>query len=565
MSKKYVIIGGVAGGATAAARLRRLDEFAEIVMFEKGEHVSFSNCSLPYYLGGHIEPLDKLILMSPDKFDKQFNIDARVYCEVISIDKSNKSVTVKNHATGEEYRESYDKLIIATGAKPIVPPFNGLDTIPHFTLRNVNDVEKIHNAINKQNVKNISVIGAGFIGVEVAENLREKGYNVTIIEMGNQIMKPFDYEVAKFLEKELLDHGINLLLSEKVTGFESGMALLESGKQVPTDIAILALGVSPDTKFLQETGIELAKSGHIIVNENYQTSDANIYAAGDAILVKNALTGQQFNLALAGPANKQARFIADHIYGKKIINNGYIASSIIKVFDYTGANTGLNESWIKFHKLDINYSVAYVAPVDRVGIMSNAKPIFIKIIFENETGKLLGAQAVGKGLVDKRVDVLAVAIKAGMTVEDLQDLELCYAPPFATGKDAVNQAGYVASNLLHGDFKQVLFTEVHELVANNAQIIDVRNPTETQNGMLNSAKNIPLPELRSRLNEIDKTKPVYVHCRTGQRSYNAALLLQQHGYDVYNIAGSYIMMSYYYDTIARITGQPAPFNKPNFA
>ena len=543
-----------------------MDEFAQIKKKKKGPHVSFSNCSLPYYLGGHVEPAEKLILMTPDKFDKQFNVDARTNSEVIAIDRTNKCVTVRNHVTAEEYQESYDKLIIAVGAKPIVPPFNGLATIEHFTLRNVVDVERIHNILFNPTkpVKNISVIGAGFIGIEVAENLREKGFNVTVIEMGNQIMKPFDFEMAKFLEKELLDHGINLLLSEKVVGFESDKVLLESGKQVATDVAILALGVSPDTGFLKETGLEIAKSGHIIVNDNYQTSDDDIYAAGDAILVNNALTGQQFNLALAGPANKQARFIADHIYGKEIINKGYIASSIIKLFNYTGASTGINESWIKFHKLAIDYSIAYVVPVDRVSIMPNAKPIFIKIIYDTNNGKLLGAQAIGQGLVDKRMDVFAVAIKAGMTVEDLQDLELCYAPPFATGKDAVNQAGYVASNLWKGDFKQVLFTEVDNLIANNAQIIDVRNPAETQNGMLNKAKNIPLPELRSRLSEIDKTKPVYVHCRTGQRSYNAALLLQQHGYDVYNIAGSYIMMSYYYDTLARLTGISVPFNKPNF-
>ena len=566
MAKKYLIIGGVAGGATTAARLRRLNEKAEIIMFEKGPHVSFSNCGLPYHLGGHIEPMEKLILMTPEKFDKQFNIDARTNSEVTNIDKANKVVTVKNHLTGEEYTENYDKLIIAVGAKPIVPPFKGLETIPHFTLRNVVDVEKIHNSVFSKDkpVKDVTVIGAGFIGIEVAENLREKGFNVTVVEMANQIMRPFDYEMAKFLEKELLDHGVNLMLDEKVVGFESDKVLLESGKEIKTDLAVLSLGVAPDTAFLRETGLELAKSGHIMVNDKYQTSDENIYAAGDAILVKHALTGQDFNLALAGPANKQGRLIADHINGMKTVNKGYIGSSIIKVFNYTGASTGLNEAWIKFHNLDIDYDFTYLVPVDRVSIMPDASPIFMKVMWDKNTGKLLGAQAVGKGMVDKRMDVLATAIKAGMSVEDLQDLELCYAPPFATGKDAVNQAGYVANNIFQGEVEQVPFTSVDKLLEMDAQIIDVRSPAETANGMLNGAKNIPLTELRSRFVEINKNRPVYVHCRTGQRSYNAALLLEQYGFSVSNIAGSYIMMSYYFDTVERLTGKKAPFNKPNF-
>lgn len=566
MSKKYLIIGGVAGGATAAARLRRLDEGAEIIMFEKGPHVSFSNCGLPYHLGGYIEPIEKLILMTPEKFDKQFNIDARTNSEVVNIDKSNKTIAVKNLLTNTEYTENYDKLIIAVGAKPIVPPFKGLETIPHFTLRNVVDVEKIHNSVfNKDKpVKNVTVIGAGFIGIEVAENLREKGFNVTVVEMANQVMRPFDYEMAKFLEKELLDHGVKLMLSEKVVGFESDKVLLESGKVVETDLVILSLGVAPDTAMLKDSGLELAKTGHIIVNDKYQTSDKDIYAAGDAILVKNAITGQNFNLALAGPANKQGRLIADHINGKRTLNKGYIGSSIIKVFNYTGASTGLNEAWIKFYNLDIDYDFTYLVPVDRVSIMPDASPIFMKIIFDKNDGKLLGAQAVGKGMVDKRMDVFATAIKAGMTVEDLQDLELCYAPPFSTGKDAVNQAGYVASNIYNGDVKQVSFTTVDKLIEMNAQIIDVRSPAETANGMLNGAKNIPLTEIRKRFIEINKYRPVYVHCRTGQRSYNAALFLQQYGFNVFNIAGSYIMMSYYFDTVERLTGEKAPFNKPNF-
>lgn len=557
MAKKYLIVGGVAAGASAAARLRRLDDKAEIVMFEKGPHVSFSNCGLPYHLGGYIEPAEKLILMTPEKFDTRYNIEARTNSEVVSVDKSNKTVTVINHITGEEYTESYDKLVLAVGAKPIVPPFKGLETINHFILRNVVDVKKIHKAVfdSEKSVKDVTVIGAGFIGIEVAENLKERGFNVTIVEMANQIMRPFDYEMVKYLEKELLDHDINLMLSEKVVGFESDKVLLESGKEVKSDLVVLAIGVAPDTAFLKNVGINLAKSGHIVVNENYQTSDKDIYAAGDAILVKNALTGQDFNLPLAGPANKQGRLIADHINGRKIVNKGYIASSIIQIFNYTGAATGLNEAWIKFHNLDIDYQVAYTAPFDRVSIMPNAQNVFTKILFESNTGKLLGAQTIGKGIVDKRADVFATAIKAGMTVEDLQDLELCYAPPYSTGKDVVNHTGYVANNLLNEDFKQVLFTDVEKLLAENAQIIDVREFGETSKGMLVGAKNIPMSEIRNRLSELDKTKPVYVHCQSGQRSYNVTLMLQHHGYDVYNIAGGYAMISNYYGTIERITGE----------
>lgn len=566
MAKKYLIIGGVAAGASAAARLRRLDESAEIIMFEKGPHVSFSNCGLPYHLGGYIEPAEKLILMTPEKFNSQYNIDARTNSEVVSIDKSNKLITVSNTKTDEKYTENYDKLVIAVGAKPIVPPFDGLDSIDHFILRNVVDVEKIHKAVfsAQKPVKNITVIGAGFIGIEVAENLKERGFNVTIVEMANQIMRPFDYEMVKPLEKELLDHDIGLMLSEKVVGFESDKVLLESGKEINTDLVVLSIGVAPDTAFLKNVGIELAKSGHIIVNENYQTSDENIYAAGDAILVKNALTNQDFNLPLAGPANKQGRLIGDHISGKKVLNKGYIASSIIQIFNYTGAATGLNEAWIKFHNLDIDYGVAYTAPFDRVSIMPNAEHVFTKVLFDKNTGKLLGAQVVGKGIVDKRADVFATAIKAGMTVEDLQDLELCYAPPYSTGKDVVNHTGYVANNLYNNEFKQALFTEVADLLDKGDQVIDVREVTETHNGMLENAKNIPMSEVRNRLSELDKTKPVYVHCHTGQRSYNVALMLQQQGFDVYNIAGGYIMISYYYATLERLTGEKPPFNKANF-
>lgn len=562
MSKKYLIVGGVAGGASAAARLRRLDEDAEIIMFERGPNVSFSNCSLPYYLGDVITDKEKLILMTPEKFDKQYNIQARTNSNVTHIDSKNQIITVLDYSTGKTYQEAYDKLILSPGAKPIVPPFEDIDLLPHFVLRNVVDVEKIKNQLGSS--KHVTVIGGGFIGIEVAENLKEIGIEVTLVEASNQIMRPFDYEMVKFLEKEILDHGIEMILSKKVIRFDHQKVILEDGTEIKTDVAILAIGMSPDTKFIQSSNIELAKSGHIPVNDNYQTSVNNVYAIGDAILVKNAITSQSMPLPLAGPANKQGRLVADHINGKKINNKGYIASSVIKVFDVIGASTGLNESWIKFHNLDIPCERVYLAPVDRVGIMPESQTIFMKLLFNKKSGKILGAQALGKGLVEKRIDTIAVAIKADMTVEDLQDLEFCYAPPVATGKDPVNHAGYIANNLYQNEFKQVAFTNIDKLLNKNAQIIDVRSEPETKNGMLIGAKNIPMTEMRERLHELDKAKPVYVHCRTGQRSYNVAMLLQQHGFDVYNIAGSFIFMSYYYDTLSRLTQSPVPFNKANF-
>lgn len=544
---KYVIVGGVAGGASAAARLRRLDENAEIIMFEKGPFVSFSNCSLPYYLGDVVDSSEKLILMTPEKFLKQYNIDARVNQMVISINPATKSARVKNMLDGEQYEISYDKLILSPGAQPLVPPFTGLDSIPHYTLRNVPDAEKIYHFVTLNKPAHITVVGGGFIGLEVAENLIEKGVKVTLIEAADQVMRPFDPEVVRVLEKSLIDHGIELKLNAKVSGFKAKTVILENGDEITTDGVVLAIGVKPDTQWLGDSDIALAKSGHIEVNHNYQTNHKDIYAIGDAISIFNAVSGLNMPLPLAGPANKQGRLVADHIYGRKIRNHGYIGSSAIQVFDYTGAATGVNESYIKHFLPHLQYDVAYIAPSDRVGLMPNASTIMMKIIFEVPTGRVLGAQAVGKGWVEKRIDTLSVAIKAGMTVEDLQDLEFCYAPPYSTGKDPVNHLGYHASNILHGDFKQVPFTQLPQLIESNAQIIDVREPNEFANGHINGAKNIPMSQIRQRLDEIDPSRAVYVHCRTGQRSYNVALMLQAKGFDVYNIAGSFLWISYSFD------------------
>lgn len=544
--KKILIVGGVAGGASAAARLRRLSEEDKIIMFEKGPHVSFSNCALPYHLSGVIDEADKLVLMSPEKFQSQYNIEARVNSEVVSIDKVNKEIEVKNYLTGETYRESYDKLILSPGAKPIVPNIPGIDKVNVFTIRNVVDIDKLNKFVKKLNTKDVAVIGGGFIGVEAAENLREAGYNVSLIEALNQILKPFDYDMVQILHKEIYDKGINLIVGDKVENFEENKIVLNSGKKIDAKAVVMAIGVSPETTLAKEAGLEIGVTGAIKVDSNYKTSDDDIYAVGDAIEVYNALTHSATKVSLAGPALKQARSVADHINGKKGINKGYIGSSAIKVFDYNAASTGLNEGLIKALNMNINYEIVRLITNDKVGIMPDSKPLHFKLLFEVPTGKVLGAQAIGMGDVAKRVDVVATLIKLGGTVEDLKDLELCYAPPYSTAKDVVNYAGYISSNLLNGDFKQVNVDKVRDLVENNAYIIDVREVREYENGHIKGAKNIPLSQLRERINEIPKDVPVYLHCRTGQRSYNATLALQNLGYkNLYNVTGSFLGLSFY--------------------
>lgn len=546
MKNKILVIGGVAGGASAAARLRRLSEEDEIIMFEKGPHVSFSNCSLPYHLSGLIDEADKLVLMSPEKFLVQYNIQARVNNEVVSINKEEKKVTVKNLLTGETYEERYDKLVLSPGARPIVPNIPGSEEVNIFTIRNVVDIDKLNKYIKSIDIKDIAVIGGGFIGVEAAENLREAGYNVALIEGTDQILRPFDYDMVQIFHKEIYDRGINLIVEDKVEKFEKDTVVLASGKRIEAKVVVMAIGVAPETTLAKEAALDIGETGAIKVDQNYRTNDENIYAVGDAIEIYNALTHSAAKLSLAGPALKQARSVADHINGKKALNKGYIGSSAIKVFDYNGASTGLNEALINVLNMKIKYDVVRVILSDKVGIMPTSAPMHLKLLYEVPTGKILGAQAIGKGDVTKRIDVIATAIKFGGTVEDLKDLELCYAPPFSTAKDVVNYAGYVGSNLLNGDYKQVNVDLVRGLVENNAYIIDVRERGEYANGHIKNAVNIPLSEIRQRTNEIPKDKPVYLHCRTGQRSYNAALALQNLGFsNVYNITGSFLGLSFY--------------------
>lgn len=544
--KKILIIGGVAGGASAAARLRRHSEEDQIIMFEKGPHVSFSNCGLPYHLSGMISEVEKLVLMSPQKFLVQYNIEARVNNEVIEIDRENKEVVVKDTVTKKTYRESYDKLVLSMGAKPIVPKFEGLDSVNVFTIRNVVDINRLNLFVKERKDKKITVIGGGFIGIEAVENLREAGYEVTLIEAADQILKIFDYDMVQRLQKEMYDKGVELIVGDKVERFKKNCVVLESGKVIISEVVVLAIGVAPDTELAVKAGIELGKTGAVKTDNNYMTNDRDIYAVGDMIEVYSPLFNDYFKLSLAGPAQKQARAVADHINGRVVDNRGYIGSSVIKVFDFNGASTGLTESLIKARGMSINYETIEIIPSDKVGLMPNANPMYFKMIFEVPTGRVLGAQAIGKGNVDKRIDVIASVIKFGGTIEDLKDLELCYAPPFGTAKDVVNFGGYVASNVLERRFKQEHFSKVRELLEAGECIIDIREKNEYAEGHLKGVPNIPLSELRERVNEIPKDRTVYLQCRSGQRSYNACLLLQNLGYtNVVNVTGGILGISMY--------------------
>lgn len=544
--KKILIIGGVAGGASTAARLRRHSEEDRIIMFEKGPHVSFSNCGLPYHLSGMISEVEKLVLMSPEKFLAQYDIEARVNNEVIEIDRENKEVVVKDIVTKKTYRESYDKLVLSMGAKPIVPKFEGLDSVNVFTIRNVVDINRLNLFVKEKKDKKITVIGGGFIGIEAAENLREAGYEVTLIEAADQILKIFDYDMVQRLQKEMYDKGVELIVGDKVERFKKNCVVLESGRAIISEVVVLAIGVAPDTELAVKAGIELGKTGAVKTDNNYMTNDRDIYAVGDMIEVYSPLFNDYFKLSLAGPAQKQARAVADHINGRVVDNRGYIGSSVIKVFDFNGASTGLTESLIKARGMSLNYETIEIIPSDKVGLMPDANPMYFKMIFEVPTGRVLGAQAIGKGNVDKRIDVIASVIKFGGTIEDLKDLELCYAPPFGTAKDVVNFGGYVASNVLERRFKQEHFSKVRELLEAGECIIDIREKNEYAEGHLKGVPNIPLSELRERVNEVPKDRTVYLQCRSGQRSYNACLLLQNLGYtNVINITGGILGISMY--------------------
>lgn len=545
MSKRVLVVGGVAGGASTAARVRRLDEFAEIVMFEKGPFVSFSNCALPFHLSGIVEEADNLVLMTPEVFHKQYNITAKVNHEVIEIKPDKKQVVVKNTVTGELTEETYDELMLSPGANPILPSsIKGIGSDHVFTVRNVPDIDGIHRYMNDHNIKDVAVVGAGFIGIEVAENLREAGKNVTIIEASNQVMAPFDHDMAQILHKEIIDNGVDLVLSDGVKEIFGDHVVLASGRKVVAKAVIMAIGVTPEVELAKQAGLEIGVTGGIKVNHHYQTSAPHVYAVGDAIEVTHFITQKPTRLTLAGPAQRQARAAADHMYGRTYRNTGVIGSSVIQCFNMNAASTGLNEK--DCQKEGIAYQTAYVIPKDKVGLMPNARPLFFKLIFADPSGQLLGAQAMGEGNVDKRVDIIASLIMKHGNLEDLKELELSYSPLFGTAKDVVNMAALVGLNVLNGEYKQVPVTEIRELQENGAFIIDAREAWEFEEGHIKGAVNIPFSEFRNRLDEIPKDEPVYVHCLSSQRSYNMVKALNMRGFDnAYNLMGSFLGLSMY--------------------
>ena len=549
MSKRYLIVGGVAGGASVAARIRRLDESAEVIMFERGPYVSFSNCGLPFHLSKMVEKAQDLILMTPEVFKKQYNIQAKVNHNVEDIHPEEKTISVRNLETDEVTIEKYDYLALAPGAEAIMPKsIKGINSDHVFRMKTVPDVDGLQKYIDKNSVKDVAVVGAGFIGMETAENLKYSGLNVSLIEAADQVMAPFDYDMAQILHKELDDQGINLVLNDSVVEITDSQVILASGKTIEAQAVVMAIGVKPQVELAQKAGLELGTCGGIKVNHNFQTSNPFIYAVGDAIEVYDKFTRKTRLLTLAGPAQREARSAADHMLGKDVRRTGVLNSSVLKVFDLNAAVTGKNEK--ELIEAGIEYDTAYVIPMDQVGLMPEASPMYFKLIFAKPTGEILGAQGIGKGNVDKRVDVIATMITMNGTLDDLKELELCYSPLFGTAKDAVNHAALVGLNVLNGDVKQVPVTKVRKLVEQDAFIIDVREPEEYAQSHLINSVNIPMSEYRDRLDEIPKDQPVYVHCRSSQRSYNVARALGMLGFDnIYNIQGSYlgICLNEYYN------------------
>ena len=546
---KIIIVGGVAGGATAAARLRRLDEQAEIVVFERSGYISYANCGLPYYIGGVIEDPEALTLQTPESFFARFRVDMRTRHEVTAIHPERKTVSVKNLGTGEEFEESYDKLLLSPGAKPTQPRLPGVGLEKVFTLRTVEDTFRIKEYINTHRPRSAVLAGGGFIGLELAENLRELGMEVTIVQRPRQLMNPFDPDMAAFIHSEVRRHGIRLALGRTVEGFEERDGcvdvLLKDEAPLHADLVVLAIGVTPDTALAKEAGLELGLKGSIVVNDRMETSAHDIYAVGDAVQVKHSVTGQDAVISLAGPANKQGRIAADNICGGDSRYPGSQGSSVIKVFDLTAAATGVNETNAKKAGLDVDAVI--LSPMSHAGYYPGGRVMTMKVVFEKKTYRLLGAQIVGYAGVDKRIDVLATAIHAGLTAIQLKELDLAYAPPYSSAKDPVNMAGFLAENLAEGVVKQWRIEDLTTLPRDgSATLLDVRTPQEYGGGHIDGFRLIPVDELRERLGEIDSGKPVYVICQSGLRSYIACRILAGNGFDAYNFAGGFR----YYDAVA---------------
>ncbi len=539
---KVVIVGGVAGGATAAARIRRLDEAAEIIVFERSGYVSYANCGLPYYIGGVIADPEELTLQTPESFFSRFRVTMKVRHEVTGIHPERKTVSVKKLETGEEFEESYDKLILSPGAKPSQPRLPGTGIEKLFTLRTVEDTLRIKEHIDKHHPKSAVLAGGGFIGLELAENLRELGMEVTIVQRPKQLMNPFDGDMAAMIHGEMRRHGVRLVLGQTVEGFaekDGGVdVLLKDNEPLHADMVVLAIGVTPDTALAREAGLELGIKGSIVVGDRMETSVPDIYAAGDAVQVKHSVTGEDVLLSLAGPANKQGRIIADNICGGDSRYLGSQGSSVIKVFDMTAAVTGINETHGRKAGLDVDTVV--LSPMSHAGYYPGGKVMTMKLVFEKETYRLLGAQIVGYEGVDKRIDVLATAIHAGMKATELKDLDLAYAPPYSSAKDPVNMAGFMIDNIAGGILKQWHLEDVDALPRDGSvTLLDARTAGEFARGHIEGFVNIPVDELRERLAEIEKGKPVYVICQSGLRSYIACRILEGQGYQAYNFSGGF--------------------------
>ena len=534
---KTIIIGGVAGGATAAARLRRLDEKAEIIILERGEYVSFANCGLPYYIGGVITDRGDLTLQTPESFKARFHIDVRVLNEAVKINPDSKTVTVKNLHTGETYEESYDNLILSMGAEPIRPNIDGADGSNVFTLRNIPDTLKIKNYINTAKPRSAVVIGGGYIGVEMAENLVEAGLKVAIVELADHLIAPLDFDMAADVHRYIKSKGIYLHLNNGVKAISGNTVILQNG-EITADMIIMSVGVRPETAIAKDCGIELNPRGSIIVNNKMQTNIPNIYAVGDAVEVEDFITKKPAFIPLAGPANKQGRIAADNIAGYESVYTGTQGSAVLKLFDMTIATTGLNEK--SATAAGIDYDKTYTYSASHATYYPGAAQMSVKALWDKRTLKIIGAQIVGFDGVDKRMDVLATAIRFGAKITDLTTLELCYAPPFGSAKDPVNMLGFVAENIVSGKLKQFFWHDVEKLPRDGSVfLLDTRTPYEVVNGKIDGFVNIPLDELRGRLDEIPKDRPIYVHCHSGLRSYLACRILTGNGYDCYNLAGGW--------------------------
>ncbi|MCR5835389.1 MAG: FAD-dependent oxidoreductase [Lachnospiraceae bacterium] len=560
-NKKIVIVGGVAGGASAATRLRRLDENAQITIFERTGYVSYANCGLPYYVGGVIEDADELTLQTPDSFWERFRIDVRTKHEVMSIDTEKKTVMVCGLETGKVFEESYDKLILAPGAKAFIPNIPGIDSKNVFTLRTVEDTFRIRDYVVSASPKSAVVVGGGFIGIEVAENLRKMGVDVTIVEASNQLMNTLDYDMATLVHTKLRSKGVDIRLDSTVSSIEECKSheekkadnskpadrmssesklsvVLRDKTRIETDMVLMAVGVTPESNLAKEAGFKLGIRDSIVVNEKMETSVADIYAVGDAVQVKNTVTGKYSLISLAGPANKQGRIVADNICGIESTFEGSLGSSVIKVFDLTVASTGITEKRADVEGID--YDKVVLSPMSHAGYYPGGHVLTMKVVYEKVTKKILGAQIIGFSGVDKRIDVIATAISAGMKADKLKELDLAYAPPFSSAKDPVNMAGFMIENVESGIVKQFYWEDINRLTGDDSvTILDARTSEEYDSGHVEGALHIPVDDLRERKEEIDKSKPLYVYCQSGLRSYIACRILAQEGYDCYNLSGGY--------------------------